>query len=59
MAFIETEDDLYFGYDDFDDEYEQYNDEKMDAVVDEYCGAAADKVVEYYYRMGELKMERY
>lgn len=52
------EDEMYFGYDDFDEELEIYDDKKMAAVVDEYCGKAADKVVDFYWRMGELKMER-
>lgn len=44
--------DLYFGYDDFDEEFRVYEDLKAMNAVDEYTGAAADEVVDEYFRMG-------
>lgn len=49
----EDEDDMYYGYDDFDEEFELVDEEDIDAIVDEYCGSKADAVVDTYWKMGQ------
>lgn len=51
----QDEDDLYFGYDDFDEEFAVFDELHIMNVVDEYCGAKADDVVDDYIRLGPVK----
>lgn len=50
-------DEMFYGYDDFDDEYRVYSDQKLADTIDEYCGAKADAVVDKYWKMGEPDAE--
>lgn len=42
--------DRYFGYGEFDEEFEP--EEDIDDIVDEYLGEHADEIVDEYWKMG-------
>lgn len=45
-------DDMYYGYDDFEDEFVPDPGEEVDRIVDMYCGKLADKIINEYWKMG-------
>lgn len=50
----QDEDDLYFGYDDIEDEFSLADEDDINEIVDFYCGShATEEIVQQYLRMGE------